>query len=224
MADTDSPQSDWWEWHRLYDTPGSPLQIRTEVVHRRIREFLDSRGPGIIRIVSPCAGQGRELVPVIAEHPRRPDVRARLVELDPRNVAEACDRVEGLRLDWNVEVVCADASVTDAYAGAVPADLVVMCGIFGCIDDADAQHTVELLPELCAAGATVVWTLQPTQLKRTASIRRWFEESGFREQSFESPALEASWVGVNRFAGAVRPLKRGVRLFTFPSGRDRTPA
>jgi hypothetical protein len=217
MVDTDSSQADWWEWHRQYDIPGSPLQIRTEVVRRRIREFLDSRGPGLVRIVSLCAGQGRELLPVIAEHSRRSDVRARLVELDPRNVAEACDSVEALRLDWNVEVVCADASVTDAYAGAVPADLVVMCGIFCCIDDADAHNAVQLLPELCAAGATVVWTLQPTQLERTAAIRRWFEESGFREQSFESPGLDASWVRVNRFAGAARPLKRGVRLFTFAS-------
>jgi hypothetical protein len=213
-------QTDWWEWHRQYDTPGSPLQIRTVVVHRRIREFLDSRGPGLVRIVSPCAGQGRELLPVIASHPRRPEVRARLVELDARNVADACDAVEALRLDWNVDVVRADASVTDAYTGAVPADLVVMCGIFGCIDDADAQNTVELLPGLCASDATVVWTLQPEQIERAEQIRLWLEESGFREQSFESPRSDASWVGVNRFAGAVRPLKRGVRLFTFQGGSD----
>ncbi len=195
MAGRDPKQTDRWEWHRNYETPGTPLQIRTEVVHRRVREFLDSRGPGLVRILSPCAGQGRELLPVIAGHPRRSDVRARLVELDPRNVAGACDAVSGLRLDWNVEIVCSDSSVTDAYVGAVPADLVVLCGVFGWIDDTDVQNTVEVLPELCAAGATVVWTLQPAQLDRTAPIRGWFEESGFREQSFESPALDASWVG-----------------------------
>jgi hypothetical protein len=32
------------------------------------------------------AGQERDLLPVLAEHPRPVDVTARLVELDPRNV------------------------------------------------------------------------------------------------------------------------------------------
>ncbi|GHD35622.1 hypothetical protein GCM10010335_31060 [Streptomyces galbus] len=31
-----------------------------------------------------CAGQGRDLIGVLAGHPRRDDVRARLVELDEK--------------------------------------------------------------------------------------------------------------------------------------------
>lgn len=224
MAGEPRVETDWWEWHEAYDIPGSRLQVRTEIVHRRIRDCLDWSAPGLIRILSPCAGQGRELLPVIAGHPRRSDVRARLVELDPRNVAGACDAVSGLRLDWNVEIVCSDSSVTDAYVGAVPADLVVLCGVFGWIDDEDARNTIRLLPELCAAGATVVWTLQPAQLDRTAPIRGWFGETGFREHSFESAGIDAAWVGVSRFAGSPRPLTRGVRLFTFRTGADRTTA
>jgi hypothetical protein len=192
----------------------------TELVSGRIAEALDSHAPGRVRILVPCAGRADMVLPVIAEHPRRADVRARLVEGDPHNVADACDAVTALRLDWNVEVVCADASVTDAYAGAEPADLVVLCGIFGRIGDADARNTVEILPGLCAAGATVVWTLQPVETGRAAPIRRWFDESGFREQSFESPFAEASSVGVHRFEGPARTLKRGLRLFSFPSPLD----
>jgi hypothetical protein len=215
---------DWWEWHRAYDIPGSRLHVRTEIVHRRIRECLDWSAPGAVRILSPCAGQGRELLPVIASHPRRTDVRARLVELDPRNVAAACDAVTNLRLDWNVEIVRGDASVTDAYVGAVPANLVVLCGIFGCIDEADAETTITVLPELVAPGAMVVWTLQPTLVDLAASIRTWFRDAGFREHSFESAGLDASWVGVSRFAGTSRPLTRGVRLFTFRSSDERSRA
>jgi hypothetical protein len=36
-----------------------------------------------------CAGQGRDVVGALVDHPRRVDVVARLVELDPRNVAHA---------------------------------------------------------------------------------------------------------------------------------------
>jgi hypothetical protein len=216
MECVDPTTYDWWEWHAGYEEPGSGLQRRTEIVHRHIRAVLDGSMPGKrIRVISPCAGQGRELLPVIATHPRRSDIRARLIELDPRNVAAACETVAELKLDWNVEIVCADASVTDAYVGALPADLVVLCGIFGFIGSDDVRTTIDRLPELCASGASVVWTLHPSQLERTREIREWFAASGFREDAFESPGLDASWVGLHRLVDAPRPLTRGVRLFTF---------
>jgi hypothetical protein len=77
---------DWARWHDRYDED-SPLARRLVVVQERIRELLDRAPAGPIRVVSICAGQGRDLLPVIASHARRDDVRARLVELDPRNVA-----------------------------------------------------------------------------------------------------------------------------------------
>jgi hypothetical protein len=225
MAEADRDQRDWWEWHLDYDVPGSRLQLRTEIVHRHIRTFLDGREPGAtVRIVSPCTGQGRELLPVIAAHPRRADVRARLVELDPHNVAAACDAVSELRLDWNVDIACGDPSVTDAWVGAVPADLVVLCGVLGWIDNDDAQKTIGALPQLCGPRAMVVWTLQPLPLERMSEIRGSFEEAGFQEQAFESPGLDASWVGLHRYAGAPQPLRRGIRLFTFPSRFERARA
>ena len=96
-----------------------------------------------MRFVSLCAGQGADLLAVAEHHPRGRDLHGRLVELDPRNVAVARGRIEELGLEgW--EVVEADAGRSDAYAGAVPADLVVACGIFGNITDADieAHHRV----------------------------------------------------------------------------------
>jgi hypothetical protein len=44
---------------------------------------------GEVRLISLCAGQGRDLIGVLTGHPRRDDVRARLVELDERNVVLA---------------------------------------------------------------------------------------------------------------------------------------
>lgn len=49
----------------------------------------------------------------------------------------------------------ADAGITDAYGGAVPARIVVTCAIFGNISDTDIQATVAALPSLCAPGALV---------------------------------------------------------------------
>jgi hypothetical protein len=163
-------------------------------------------------------------LPVVADHPRRADVRARLVELEPQNVDAACEAVSERRLDWNVEIVHGDPALTDAYAGAVPADLVVLCGVFGSIDEANARNTIEHLPGLCAGGGSVVWTLEPTDLGRAAPIRASFERTAFRETAFEPARPGGGWVGVNRFEGAVAPLRLGVRLFTFasPPSKEKT--
>lgn len=163
-------QRDWWEWHRPYDEPGSFLARRLDIVQQRVREALDRCRPGAIRAVSMCAGQGRDLIGVLVEHPRRHDVTARLVELDPRNVrvARAHIRAAGIT---GIEVFEGDASPTDVYDGFVPADLVLVCGVFGNISAADIQATIHQLPTLCAAGATVIWTRHRLEPDITPTIR-----------------------------------------------------
>jgi hypothetical protein len=148
---------DWQAWHAPYDEPGSYLARRLAVVQGRIREALDAAPPGRLRAVSLCAGQGRDLIGALRGHPRRHDLVARLVELDPRNAeaARAAAREVGLT---GLEVVTGDAARSDAYLGAVPADLVLVCGVFGNVSDADIRRIVARLPELCAPRATVVWT------------------------------------------------------------------
>jgi hypothetical protein len=103
-----------------------------------------------------CAGDGRDLLGVLPGHSRRRDVHARLVELDPELAARGAARAASL--SPHIDVVNADASVTSAYTGAVPADIVLVCGVFGNISDDDIAGTVAALPSLCAPGATVIWT------------------------------------------------------------------
>ncbi|MEQ1787321.1 MAG: SAM-dependent methyltransferase, partial [Acidimicrobiales bacterium] len=67
---------DWVAWHAPYDDPGSNLARRLRWVQRRIRLALDDALPGPIRVLSLCAGQGRDLLEVLPDHPRRGDVRA----------------------------------------------------------------------------------------------------------------------------------------------------
>ncbi|MFI7612318.1 class I SAM-dependent methyltransferase [Nonomuraea terrae] len=197
---------DWVSWHDHYDEPGSSLERRLRAVRRWIGVALDE---GASDVVSLCAGQGRDLLPVLAAHPRRGQVRARLVELDARNVAEA-----GRNAPEGVEVVCGDAAMTDAYAGAVPADLVLACGVFGNITDDDVRRTVATLPQLCAPGATVIWTRGRHEPDLVPVISGWFEDEGF-EQVAQEGAEYGYGIGVHRYAGPPVPLEPGVRMFSF---------
>lgn len=86
---TQESQKDWADWHDGYDAPGSIPARRLEAVHGRIRPFLDAAPAGPVRAASFRAGQGRDLIGVLAAHPRAADVTARLVEMDRRNVEVA---------------------------------------------------------------------------------------------------------------------------------------
>lgn len=204
---------DWHGWHDGYDRPDSWLSLRLRAVQTQVRAALDSSPPGTLRVLSLCAGQGRDLLEVLAEHPRRDDVRARLVELDARNaaVAEAAARAAGLT---GVEVVVADASRTDHYRDLAPAHLVLICGVFGNITDEDIERTVDHCVQLCATGGTVIWTRHRGAPDRVPSICEWFEERGFDRRWLSEPDAGFG-VGVHRFHGEPRPLATGRRMFTF---------
>ncbi len=205
---------DWWEWHRSYDDPESPLSHRLAIVRRHIRTVVEHAPGGPIRVVSVCAGQGRDLIGALAGHPRGKDVAGRLVELDTRNVAAARTALGAAALP-GVTVVQGDAARTDVYLGAVPADLVLVCGVFGNVTDADIEHTVQTLPQLCAAGATVIWTRHRRPPDLTIDIRAWFAAAGFVETAFETVPDGTVSVGVHRLEGPPAPLRLGRRLFTF---------
>lgn len=204
---------DWHRWHGDYDVPGSFLARRLEVVQAQLRLALDAAPPGPLTVVSLCAGEGRDLLEVLPEHPRRDDVRARLVELDPRCTAVAAEaiRVAGLA---DVEVVEGDAALTDQYQGLVPADVVLACGVFGNIVDADTERTVETCRQLTKSGGTVIWTRHRGAPDRVPAICGWFEERGF-ERVFVSDPEAGFGVGVHRFGGVPEPLVLGRSMFTF---------
>jgi hypothetical protein len=184
------------------------------MVQARLRDALDRYPNGTVRVISMCAGQGRDLLGVLCEHPRRADVVARLVELDERNVDVARNAAADLHL-IGVDVVQADAGTTAAYVGAVPADIVLACGVFGNISDDDIARTVAALPTLCAPGATVIWTRHRRPPDLTPSIRAWFEEAGFTEVAFDGPTDTVFGVGVHRLVADPRPPAHHRRLFTF---------
>lgn len=143
--------TDWAAWHTPYDDPDSPLSQRLRAVRTEVAAGLDRASEGPALLLSLCAGRGLDVLPLLSVHARGPDVRGRLIELDTRNVKVA----RSLAPD-GIEVLQADAGSTDAYIDASPADLLLLCGIFGNISDKDVERTAGAVPHLCAPGATVV--------------------------------------------------------------------
>ena len=207
---------DWVEWHAGYDDPGSRLAHRLRIVREQIRASLDRPPPGPVTVISLCAGQGRDVIEVLASHPRRADVRARLVELDPRNAgaATAAARSAGLS---GVEAVVGDAGLADEYAGLVPADLVVACGVFGNLTDADVQRTAAACAALTRAGGTVVWTRHRGAPDRVPAVCSLLEERGF-ERLFLTPPELGFGVGAHRQTRSPTAMEPGTRMFTFVGG------
>lgn len=207
---------DWAEWHQGYEDDNSGLPLRLARVRQRVREALDDLPSGPITIISMCAGQGRDLLGVLPDHPRRDDVRARLVELDPGLAADARRAARGLP---GVEVVEADAANCAAYAGLVPADLVLVCGVFGNIADEQVRHTIAHLPRLCRTGGTVFWTRHREPPDLTPTIREWFGANGFTEVAFDFGDGGYWSVGTHRLIGPSLPFDPDVRLFEFGSAK-----
>jgi hypothetical protein len=210
--------SDWITWHEGY-TSGSPLARRLGVVQDFIRAALNTVPPGPIRVISLCAGDGRDILGVLSGHPRRADVRARLVELDPELARRA--RARAAEISPAIEVVAGDASACSSFAGAVPADIVLACGIFGNINDEDVHNTVAHLPSFCTPEAIVIWTRGTFAPDLTPAIRGWFTEAGFTELDFVAIPDTTAGVGAHRLTSRPPLFEPDLQLFTFLSPEER---
>ncbi|MGI8713124.1 MAG: SAM-dependent methyltransferase [Solirubrobacteraceae bacterium] len=204
---------DYEQWHRAYNDPSSSLSWRLRTVQRFIEQALD-RHLGPVRVLSACAGDGRDLLEVLARRDDASRVSATLVELHTGIAGRA--RRHGATTAAQVEVRAADAGLSDTYIGAVPAKLVLLVGIFGNISNADLQRTVAAAPQLCDRAATLLWSRGCHDADRNGDVRRWFAAAGFTELDYV--ALETGSrpaVGVVRYDGPPRPLVAGRHLFTF---------
>jgi len=207
---------DWKTWFASYDEPDSPLVQRLAVVQEGIRRALDEAPAGSIKILSLCAGEGRDLIPVLAEHPRRADVRARLIEFDPVIARVARDAVTAADLDGTVDVVTGDAADPALFGDYAPADLLLLCGIFGNITEADIQNTATRAANLTARGGTAIWTRHRFDPAVIPRIHGWFTAAGFSDLwESDSELPTAVYVAGNRHERDPAPLPDDTKLFTF---------
>jgi hypothetical protein len=206
--------TDWAAWHTPYDDPDSPLSQRLRAVRAEIASGLDRAPEGPVRLLSLRAGRGLDVLPLLPVHARGPDVRGRLIELDARNVQVA----RSLAPD-GIEVVQGDAGTTDAYIDAAPADLLLLCGIFGNISDEDVQRTAAAVPQLCAPGATVIWTRSTHAPDLTPAVRKWLAEAGVVKTACVTKEPGGWAVGAGTFHAQPQPFVPRCRLFTFTTRR-----
>ncbi|WP_203781268.1 class I SAM-dependent methyltransferase [Paractinoplanes rishiriensis] len=211
---------DWVRWHGDYEAPRSSLARRLAVVRCHLWRALGEapRDPaGGRRLISLCAGDGRDVLPVLAAHPAGTDVRGLLLELDPELSGRA-RRTAGSMGLRSVDVRTVDAGAADTYRDVGRAHIVLACGVFGNLSDADMRRTVAALPALMVPGGIVIWT-RGRGLgagDRSDDVRDGFAAYGFLELAFVRPEDARFRVGMSRLrkANGAR-LEPGARLFQF---------
>lgn len=208
---------DYDAWHTWYDDPDSGLSWRLSLVQQYITETLNRR-QGPLRVVSACAGDGRDLIGVLSQRPDASRVQTALLEIDGR-IAERARTSAAQAGLGSVTVKQSDAALTESYVGLVPADLVLLVGIFGNISDDDIRRTIAMSPQLCAPEAAVIWSRgrdPDIGGDKNDRVRDWFASAGFVEVHYatrDTGSLPA--VGLMRYDGPVQPLLPGRRMFTF---------
>ena len=210
------PNPDWYDWHDRYQPEaGSHLVRRLAVVQAALAGAFDARPAGPIRVASLCAGQGHDVLGVLADHRRADDVTAVLVEADGRNVEVTRRRIAEEPGGGTVTVIEGDAGNTSALADIVPVDVLLLCGMFGNISMADIETTIDTTPCLLTSGATVIWTRRSVPTDLTPRIRQRFTDLGFTELDFVNPDDDKFTVGTQRFDGAPQPFVADRHLFDF---------
>jgi Methyltransferase domain len=200
---------DWQEWHRDYDDPGSSLSRRLADVRRLLGADLDAQaaeGRRTLRLLSLCAGDGRDTIPVLAARPDL-EVDTVLVELDA-TLAEVA-RTSAAAADVSVDVRTADAGSFESFRDRLMNDVLLLCGIFGNISDADVERCVQASRALVRPGGTVIWTrgskLPDDPSDREGDPAEWvrglFAAAGFEEVAFVVPEGATYRIGVGRKAG-----------------------
>ena len=191
---------DWIDWHRSYIDPESQLSRRLDVVKHRLDEALDALRMARPRILSLCAGDGRDVIPVLAGRPQSEKGTALLVEKD----AVLAQRASTAALTAGLETIhvrCGDAADPDLYRDWLPVNLLLLCGIFGNVSEEDIRATISAIPALVAPEGMVIWTRGRSEPDLRPWIRSLFTAAGLHEVSFDGDP-EPFGVGVARVTNA----------------------
>jgi hypothetical protein len=216
---------DWYKWHDAYDHDPA-LKKRLVLVRNHLSRCLDRSAPGEVRVISVCAGDGRDILRTLVDHKRLADTRVRLVELDPNLVADGKDACQALGLSSHVEFVIGDATDPSSYRAVAPANIVVMCGMLGLVDLPELPNVVRAMQALCRHKGHVVWTRRldwRDGVRQIKVLQELMAKAGFRRAALNVTSFGALlWkaprasfaVGTHRYDGEPITLPEGGRLFT----------
>lgn len=205
---------DYEAWLNRYEDPSSPLSWRLALIQGWLRSELDERA-GNVSVVSACAGDGRDIIDVLAARDDADRVSAVLLESHPGVADRAQARAARSHLN-GVTVRTCDAADTTNYVDAVPADVVLMVGMFGNMSHEDVFTTIAATPQFCASGAALIWSRGRDRDDINSDVRSAFAEAGFTELDYQgSDQRTLPAAGIVRYEGPAASLVEGRRLFTF---------
>src|SRR5688572_14675044 len=108
----------WQNWpQRAYGT--QLYQDRLAAVQEHLAQRLDD-APGPVRIISLCAGDGRDVIGTLGRRPRRENVQAWLVELNRQSTIEGRRHAMQAGAADQVVFVNGDATSYATYQGIPP--------------------------------------------------------------------------------------------------------
>ena len=211
----------WDHWYQAYaDSPS--LQARLRIVCQHLAATLGQCAPGPIRVLSLCAGDGRDLIEVLPHHGRRADVRAWLIDAHPESIARGRRAAAAAGLQGQLQFRQGDAGQARSYADIGRVDVVIISGFLGHLHHEEARRLIASLPMLLEPGGWVIWSrhlVMNDGRGQVPTIQALLHQRAFAQAHVDTTAADGFAVGRARFTGAAVPLDTQHVLFRFP---DRT--
>ncbi|HUR34052.1 MAG TPA: class I SAM-dependent methyltransferase [Vicinamibacterales bacterium] len=215
---------------RGYDDPHSHYSHRLTEAHRAVAHALDILPRGPVVMLDICGGAGRVLVPAVAGHPRRREVRGAIIDLDAVSIQLARDALASSHLG-SIQTLVADAGASDSYRAVERASLVIVSGVLAHLSRAHTNRLLRFVRQVATPEALLLWTIgERLPAGRIRRVRHAVTAAGFR-------TIRASVVGRTRFglgwrhevglaalSVPIEPLRTGEQVFTFrPTIWQRVP-
>jgi hypothetical protein len=207
--------SPWTDWPtEAYRRPAYILRL--QAVQDHLATCLREMPEGPIRVVSLCAGDGRDTVGVLETHERREDVAAWLVELDAESVQSGIQRSNELGMGRQVTFINGDATDFKTYSGILPCNIVLVCGVFGHVPSRERKQFTRALTKFCTPGSSVIWTRGiKGGGERITAVREAFAANSFAEVR-ETITPDGRWlVCTHRYTGELYQAPASGRIFNF---------
>jgi hypothetical protein len=205
----------WSGWpDKAYQREG--YQQRLQAVQEHLAECLDDAPAGPVRILSMCAGDGRDVIGAVRAHRRRKDVAAWLVELNSQSVELGKGYSVNAGLERSLKFINADATVYETYKSIGAADIVLVCGVWGHVPANEKTLLVKAVSTLCKPGGAVIWTRGTSKgIARVREIEALFAGSWWNKGRV-TYTPDATWaIATYRYRGPAHELPGDGQIFHF---------
>lgn len=191
-------------------------QQRLTAVQEHLCECLDDAPPGPIRILSMCAGDGRDVIGAVRSHRRRKDVVAWLVELNSQSVELGKGYSVNAGLERSLQFINGDATSYSTYKSIGAADIVLVCGVWGHVPAHEKSMLVKAISTLCKPGGSVIWTRGTSKgIARVREIESLFATNWW-DKGRITYTPDATWaVATYRYCGPSQELPADGQIFHF---------